>query len=194
MSIFQDASHVRVKFSKSQTTNPVNFYPEVLAYFQQWVQFLKVTELPNNAALFPKNAALESGALVFAGGTADLEPWQTSRPARRIITATFKNAAMPHYTPHSFRKCILAKALNMGIDAGELLAISKNLGHERLETTIQHYGIQDENWQKRQLERLSKRSLTDFKQNETIEALTEMCRDKPELAQKLLDLMTLNEK
>jgi integrase len=194
MSIFQDASHVRVKSSKSQTTEPVNFYPEVLEYFQQWVQFLKVSGLPNSKALFPQNAALESGTLFFGVVTADLKPWQTSGPPRRIITAMFKNAGMPHYTPHSFRKCILAKAFSIGIHAGELLALSKNIGHESIETTIHYYGIDDENWQKRQLERLSKRSLTDFKQNQTIEALIEMCRDKPELAQKLVDLMTLNEK
>jgi hypothetical protein len=101
----------------------------------------------------------------------------------------FKNAGMPNFNPHSFRKCVFAKAIKQNIYSGELLALSKNLGHKSLDTTIQHYGIQDENWQKKQLEKLSKRCVDDPEASQLLDRFAELVAQNPHFAKYVLALL-----
>jgi len=47
---------------------------------------------------------------------------------------------MPYFNPHSFRKTLMALAYEMNLSGEEIKAWSQNLGHEKLDTSVNSYG------------------------------------------------------
>jgi len=59
---------------------------------------------------------------------------------RDIYKSTFKAAGFKYYKPHSFRNTLMALAYERRLDGEALKAWSQNLGHEKLDTSINSYG------------------------------------------------------
>ena len=66
--------------------------------------------------------------------------WANAQPMRDIFRAAFAANDLPYYNPHSFRKTLMALAYELKLDVEELKAWSQNLGHKKLDTSINSYG------------------------------------------------------
>ena len=59
---------------------------------------------------------------------------------RDIFRAAFNAVELPYFNPHSFRKTLMALAYKMELSGEEIKAWSQNLGHEKLDTSVNNYG------------------------------------------------------
>lgn len=66
--------------------------------------------------------------------------WASTQPVRDIYRAAFKSQGLPYFNPHSIRKTLMAYAYELGLTGEELKAWSQNLGHDKLDTSINSYG------------------------------------------------------
>jgi site-specific recombinase XerD len=139
--VYQDARHVRTKFSKSF---PTWFFPvgeEVLAAFAEWVTYLRdVKHWGPDDPLFPatRNGLGVTGHFEAIG--LERRQWQSAAPIRAIFRRAFAAADLPYYNPHSLRKTLARLATTMCNKAEDFKAWSQNLGHEDVMTTFRSYG------------------------------------------------------
>lgn len=66
--------------------------------------------------------------------------WASAQPMRGIFKAAFAANGLPHYNPHSFRNTLMALAYDLKLPPEALKAWSQNLGHEKLDTSMNAYG------------------------------------------------------
>ncbi len=66
--------------------------------------------------------------------------WATSAPARAIVKQAFIGCGIQAFCPHSFRHTLIRTAIERGMSLEQLKALSLNIGHENLETSLIHYG------------------------------------------------------
>ena len=59
---------------------------------------------------------------------------------RDIFRAAFKSVELPYFNPHSFRKTLWALASERGLDEEGKKAWSQNLGHEKMDTSVNYCG------------------------------------------------------
>ena len=137
--IFFDGREVRTKNAKSFETW---FFPVDNAYretFTAWVTHLCVIRLygPGDA-LFPKTeVGLSAGR--FAALGLCREPYGSSQAIRDAVKGAFRNAGLPEFAPHKFRKTLAMLANTKCQTLEEHKAWSQNLGHENLSTTVSAY-------------------------------------------------------
>jgi integrase len=135
-STFQDPNEVDTKNSK---TIHVKWFP-VPAFVEQcfleyWEAYCAITE-DNNAPLFPKaynRISLPDNTLVR------VEPLRTQQKVRDIIREACERSDVTAFHPHQIRKTLAIMRLQLNLTAKQNKAFSQNLGHERIETTDQHY-------------------------------------------------------
>jgi integrase len=118
--VYQDARHVRTKFSKSF---PTFFFPvgkEVDAIFAEWMGYLRTEQgFGPRDPLFPATAMApgENGAFMPVGLTR--ECWSTASPIRKIFKDSCAAAGLPYFNPHSVRKTLVRLGMELGLgDAG----------------------------------------------------------------------------
>ena len=68
------------------------------------------------------------------------ERWANAQPMRDIFRKAFEAADLPYFNPHSFRKTLWAFAFELGLDEEAKKAWSQNLGHEKMDTSVNYYG------------------------------------------------------
>lgn len=139
-SVFQDARDVKTKNGKTFTSW---FFPVdsvYLAFFTEWVEYLKHEQLfgPEDA-VFPKpHIALGAG-----GGFANLglsrECYTSSAKFNKVLKASFQMVQMPAYTPHSLRKTLTLLMNEKCKTPEQVKAWSMNYGHESVTTTLTSY-------------------------------------------------------
>jgi len=175
--VFQDAGVVRVKFSKSQVTS---FFPvgsDIEQIVADWAPELRQCGYSPDDPLFPRNGELGSNS----DSEIARECWSNSAPIRRIFKRAFEDAGISYYTPHAFRKTLTRLALEMCYTVEEHWAWSLNLGHNSLNTTLQHYGVPSDERRRHVLGALG-RSI-DETMDEGTAAFLSLFRTNPALAQ-----------
>lgn len=139
--VFQDGAVVRTKGSKTFTTyfNPVDKdYEDCLC---AWIAELKKEHLfgPNDP-LFPKPKMLISPTEGFRLAGLSRDHYTTDDSLRKFIKSAFMAAGLPPFTPHRFRNTLVQMSNDYVTTAEELKAVSMNLGHSSVQTTVDHYG------------------------------------------------------
>ncbi|MCZ8261157.1 MAG: tyrosine-type recombinase/integrase [Beijerinckiaceae bacterium] len=143
-SVWQDSRVVRTKNSKSFTVYLMPFFPKAREALEAWMAELSDLGLCSSDALFPRDTELvriEAGDSPKAG---EFPVWARSTQVRAIVRNGFEAAGLPRHSPHVFRHMMAKHVLSLRPPAEDLIAFSINLGHNRLETTVNPYGRPDE--------------------------------------------------
>ncbi|MGL5735445.1 MAG: tyrosine-type recombinase/integrase [Beijerinckiaceae bacterium] len=143
-SVWQDSRFVRTKNAKSFIVFFFPFFPEASKVLEAWIGELQELGLASGDALFPRDSELlriEEGQRLCPG---DFPVWASSTQVRAIVRAAFESAGLPCYSPHVFRHMLTSHLRRLGLPIESLVAVSMNLGHKRLETTLEHYGRPDD--------------------------------------------------
>jgi integrase/recombinase XerD len=153
--IFQDALHVKTKFSSSNKTNFLRFKPEVKQILVEWVQTLREKHgFGNDDPLFPRIQIATDGQLQFQrNGYMKAFILSTSVVNKELATM-LENANLRHYTPHTIRNSLVALMMGFDLTAEQLKAVSQNLSHKSLETTLNSYYEVNEHRKERLIEGL----------------------------------------
>lgn len=137
--VYQDATQVRVKNSKSQTTCwfPVGDPAERIV--RDWVAAMKQLGCIAKDALFPPDAELESHGRLSNPNREAIEPWQSERAIRRAFRRGCESANLPYFNPHSARHYLASIRDTYCQTPEQRKAWSYNLGHEHEQTTQANY-------------------------------------------------------
>jgi integrase/recombinase XerD len=138
-SIMQDAREVRTKASKTFPTWFFPVEPVYLEFFRNWVIYLRKDQLFGlNDPLFPKPRPVAvNGDFKQIGFLRN--PYAGTTHIRKVVAQAFTAVGLPKFNPHSFRKTIIALAMERKLTHEEFKAWSQNLGHESVVTTMTSY-------------------------------------------------------
>jgi integrase len=137
----QDAREVRTKNAKTMTTW---FFPvgeDIEAIFSEWVHFLRCDMLwGSDDPLFPASKIAVGDSGHFENCGLDRKHWKSAAAIREIFRKAFKQAGLPYFNPHTFRKTLALFGYKQCHDFEALKAWSQNLGHTQMLTTLNSYG------------------------------------------------------
>jgi len=167
-SVHQDAREVNTKFSKTMRTGWFPVGNEIAAVVTDWIEERRATGAEDNDPLFPR---APSGVRARHPVHMD-EFWKTASPVRKIIRKATDAAGIPYFRPHSVRATLGRMCLSWARSPEELKALSQNLGHEDINTTMEHYA-----------------TLADDRQSELVFDLWDR-REAPEEDLELVDLIS----
>ncbi|MEO4045078.1 site-specific integrase [Hoeflea sp. CAU 1731] len=134
-----DATQMRMKGDRSEK---VFFVPiDALAekYFIEWVEELRSLSFPEESALFPKTPTLQAIRNGAVPASVDFSVWKGPKQVRKVFKDAFDQAGVDYAIPHNVRKSIVAHYFSFGLTPEEILALSANLAHISLDTTIKSY-------------------------------------------------------
>jgi integrase len=138
----QDARDVRTKGSKTFSTW---FFPvggDTLQIAQDWCEHLRACLLwGDDDPLFPAAQIGLSANGGFQSVGLQRKGWNSAGPIRTIFREAFKAAGLPYFNPHSFRDTLVQHGERICPNVETFKAWSQNLGHSKVETTLQNYGI-----------------------------------------------------
>lgn len=142
--VFQDARHVKTKFSKSQKTNLWKFKPELRKILDDWVQKL-ISEhgFTNDDCLFPKMNITTNQQQLFEVDGFIKERVSSANILRKELYEQLEKAGLGHYTPHTIRNSIIALFHNAPLTLEQQKAISQNMSHENLGTTMGYCSVSE---------------------------------------------------
>lgn len=137
----QDARAVRTKNAKTFRTYYMPFVPGALEIVGGWVAELKANHLwgPGDALFPPTRVAPDAGG-VFAAAGLLRQCWATSAPVRAIFQRAFAAADLPYFHPHSLRDTLVHYGMGLQLTPEAMKALSQNIGHEHVLTTLTSYG------------------------------------------------------
>ena len=137
----QDARTVRTKASKSFRTIFMPFDASAMTIIAEWVKELRRHHLfgPDDP-LFPATAVRPDATGAFAATGLLRQGWSTTEPVREIFRNAFALAGLPYYHPHSFRSMIVQHFMSLGPTIEQMKALSQNIGHTGMLTTLTSYG------------------------------------------------------
>jgi integrase len=139
--VVQDAREVKTKFSKTFTTWFFPIGDDVQAIVEEWVIWLRDGKLwGDDDPLFPATAVVNGADLRFEVAGLARRRWSNAASIRAIFRDAFKQADLPYFNPHSFRKTLAQLGERVCRTPEELKAWSQNLGHEDVLTTLRSYG------------------------------------------------------
>jgi integrase/recombinase XerD len=146
LTVDQDPSRgVKTKFSKRIVTRLMVFDRLLLIEIQSWYEHLVNQRLLGAGdPLFPRTRVVQdTSALSFV--SAGVEPvfWQTAGPVREILRQRASSAGLQYYKPHSFRHACAQHGIRSCQSPEQVKALSQNLGHEDVATTLTSYGTLD---------------------------------------------------
>lgn len=139
--LWQNAKEVATKYRKSFPTYFLPGYAEAEQVIADWVRYQRETLLRgDDDPLFPKTAmgSGEDGGFRAVGLSADF--WSTAAPVRKIVREAFQLAGIRPFGPHSFRHMHARAVLKSGASVEKVWAVSQNLGHSSMITTLGSYG------------------------------------------------------
>ncbi len=139
--ITQNPKHVNTKFGKRIETFLMVIDDQHLHIFLEWVNYLKTIKFFGGGdPLFPKTQNVIDENQCFKAGGISNEHWASTTAIRDIFKKAFTNAGIKYYHPHTLRHTIVHFAMGNGASVEELKALSQNIGHESLLTTLASYG------------------------------------------------------
>lgn len=137
---------VETKFGKSFVSHIVKFDDRLLSYVVDWVRYLNEVKLFGSTdPLFPRSKVVQ-GEGGFTFECREVEPvfWRGTGSIRQILKSRAEAAGLDYYYPHSFRHTHVREAIRYCRTAEQIKAVSQNLGHEHIGTTLTTYGRLDE--------------------------------------------------
>lgn len=90
--------------------------------------------------LFPQDKRGRDENDHFTYNELSKQRWANAQPMRDIFKKAFQANALKYFNPHSFRNTLMDLAYDLGLAGEALKAWSQNLGHEKLDTTVNAYG------------------------------------------------------
>ncbi|CTQ56369.1 Tyrosine recombinase XerC [Roseibium album] len=134
--IFQDAKQVRTKFSKTMRTHWLPVGEDFEKVVIDWVRERRSSGASDEDPVFPK----AKNALLNGGKTSSEEFLKSAALVPKIIKRATEVAEVPYFIPHAIRSTLGQQFYKYAQNLEELKAMSQNLGHENLRTTLEHYG------------------------------------------------------
>lgn len=140
------AEGVDTKFGKSFVSYLVRFDQDLVELVLAWTRYLKEVKLFGSTdPLFPRTKVCQAaGGLAFERQGIEPAFWRDTGSIRRILRERAQAAGLEYYYPHSFRHAHVHLALQHVQTGEELRAVSQNLGHKYVETTLTSYGKLDQ--------------------------------------------------
>jgi len=142
MLVLQDPEQgVRTKFGKRIPTVLFDFDEDSIEIVKDWVRFLREEKFFTDAdPLFPPTKIeQESGGYSFVAAGLERTFWKSSSSARKIFKKRFNEAGMEYFNPHSFRRATANTAFALCKTPSDAKAVSQNLGHKNMATTMFDY-------------------------------------------------------
>ena len=129
------------KFGTNIYTFFVKSFPEAEDALAEWLTHLDNVELygPDDP-LFPATALRATAVTGFRADGFQRHPWKTTEPVRKIVNEALARADLPAYGPHPFRHMLARHVAKTCKSVAELVAMSQNLGHMDVLTTLRSYG------------------------------------------------------
>lgn len=137
---------VKTKFSKTIFTKLIIFDAKLLEYFHLWVERLKNKyTFSIKDPLFPATdvglkSPVEHSFVPIGIGKSS---WSDTGSMREIFKKRAIQMGLDYFSPHKFRHFNTSEALRYATNAEQIKAISQNLGHEKVSTTLFSYGAID---------------------------------------------------
>lgn len=137
----QQPEQVATKNSKLIDTFLIPVSPTFEAIFIDWLDYLEKVEMfaPHDP-IFPNTQMGQDSHYLFKAVGLQRAHWKTAGSARKIIKEAFEAAGLPKFTPHSFRNMIVSEVYRRKLPVAVLKAVSQNLGHDDIVTTLTSYG------------------------------------------------------
>jgi site-specific recombinase XerD len=155
--VFQYAREVNTKFGKNMLTSWFPVGDDVEQIVIAWVRERVESGADPDAPLFPATPRYR----LPGDKTPETEAfWKTSEPVREVFRQACRAAGIDSINPHSVRDTLMLLGLEMCATWEELKAWSQNLGHEKLDTSLVHYGNLDTNRQNALMQGLVRTDLT----------------------------------
>ncbi len=138
--LFQDANHVNTKFSSSHKTNLWNLRPEIKQILVDWISMLKNEHsFTYEDPLFPRIQITSNEFLQFEKDGFKKEFLKQVSVVREELARQFQNSNLDYYTPHTIRNSITDLFMSCDLTMEQLKAVSQNLSHKSLITTVGSY-------------------------------------------------------
>ncbi|MCX5580222.1 tyrosine-type recombinase/integrase [Kaistia terrae] len=155
--IFQNAREVNTKFGKNMLTSWFPVGEDIEQIVVAWVKERLEGGTDPDSPLFPARPRFR----LPGDATREKEAfWKTSQPVREVFRSACGSAGIDYINPHSVRATLMLLGLDACATWEELKAWSQNLGHEKLDTSLVHYGKLDTNRQNALMQGLVRTDLT----------------------------------
>ena len=140
-SVVQNPREVATKFGNSIDTFFAKGFPEAETAMHNWITYLDAEALycPDDP-LFPATALKANADSGFIAQGFERRHWKSTEPVRKIVNTAFAAAELPTFGPHAFRHMLARHATKPGASVAEIVAVSQNLGHKDVMTTLRSYG------------------------------------------------------
>lgn len=138
---------VKTKYTKRIITALFNFDQKLVDIVLDWYRFLKEEKLFKDADPFFPSTKVEQKSKTKHSFTAkgiNKEFWKDAGAMRKIFKKRAEQQGIDYFYPHSFRHFTSTEAQKYATTPEQLKAISQNLGHEKISTTIMNYGAIDD--------------------------------------------------
>ncbi len=133
---------VKTKFGKAFIARLFGFDDQLLGYVKAWAEYLEKEKLfASTDPLFPQTRVIQApGSLSFSATAVKPVFWQGAGSIRQILRVRAKAAGLEYFHPHTFRHAAVHLAFERCDSPEEIKAVSQNLGHEQVMTTLTTYG------------------------------------------------------
>jgi integrase len=139
--VLQDPREVMTKRRKRIDTYFFPLGEDLEAIVVDWVRYLREVKLYGNEdPVFPRTSVRPGGNGSFVVDGVEPVFWENTQPIRRIFREAFAAAGLPYFNPHSLRDTLVIHFERLCPTIEHLKAVSQNLGHEHLATTVSAYG------------------------------------------------------
>lgn len=155
--VSQDARVVNTKFGKTMLTSWFPVGNDIEQIVIAWLEERIASGATPDAPLFP---AAPRHSLPGAVQIERERFWSTSEPAREIFRTACRAAGIDYINPHLLRGVLMRLGLKTCTTCEDLKAWSQNLGHEKLDTSLIHYGKLDTHRQNEIMQGLIRTDLT----------------------------------
>ena len=137
--VFQDSHHVNKKFSSSDKTNLWNFKPEMRVILVDLIKILREEHnFTDEDPLFPK-IQITVNQFKFEKDGFKKEFIKQPDEIRKELARQFENANLEYHTPHTIRHSLTNLFMGFDLTPEQLKAVSQNLSHKSLATTLNSY-------------------------------------------------------
>ena len=163
--VFQDAREVSTKFGKTMLTSWFPVGDDIEQIVMAWIAERLESGADPDAPLFPATPRHR----LPGDKTARKEAfWKSSQRVRDVFRDACQKADVPFINPHAVRSSLMQLGLEMCATWEELKAWSQNLGHEKLDTSMVHYGKLDTSRQNKLMQGLVRTDVTACEEQEMI--------------------------
>jgi integrase len=141
---FQDAEHVNSKFSASYKTNLSKFKPEMRQILDDWIyKLINEHGFSNDDPLFPRINIITNEQNLFENSGFTKERIKSTNILREELYKQLNKAGFGHYTPHTISNSIVALFHSLPLTLEQQKAISQNMSHQHLGTTIGYCSVSE---------------------------------------------------